>query len=88
MPCPLCRNQSPQIGVLMHTKFIGDFAGTLNTKIQEAEHWENSLEYKMYHEILKSFGPRAFFWEGSEEFVGVESLERVQFFINERPVGK
>jgi hypothetical protein len=88
MPCPLYRNQSPQIGVLMHMKFIGDFAGTLNTKIQEAEHWKNSQEYKMYQEILESFGPRAFFWEGSEVFRGVQSLEKVGFFVSEASVGQ
>lgn len=87
MPCPLYRNQSPQIGVLMHMKFIGDFAATLNTKIQEGEHWKNSQEYKMYHEILESFGPRAFFWEGSEAFHGVQSLEKVRFFVSDASAG-
>lgn len=51
-PYPFRLNPDQHYGTLLHFKFVGDFRGRVSAAIEEKQHWQEALEYKLYDKWL------------------------------------
>lgn len=55
-------------GMLLHFKFLQDFAWTAAREIERKEHFRGAMQYEAYNDILSSNPDLSAFWEGSVRF--------------------
>ncbi|WP_342641214.1 glycosyltransferase family 2 protein [Rhodoligotrophos ferricapiens] len=71
---PYERNFLPTRGCLLHFKFIEDFHQRALAAIDHGEHWNGSLEYRRYREVIEQDPELTLFHHGSGRYRGSRSL--------------
>jgi len=68
-------------GVLLHYKFVGDFADYVRTCVKAESFWMNSHEYKQYLRAIEANPDLCLYSEAASEFSTVERLVEQGFLI-------
>lgn len=75
-------NVSPDLGALLHFKYLSDFSERVEYNISRAQHDRGGAHYQLYSEVSQKGAKMQFHFDGTYRFDGIESLERVHLVRN------